>query len=123
MKCLVCNLGEVGEEDSHDICKVCGRENERYGTEENEFGGANYFCIKDHRDLWVLDGSRSWNVSGATNIDRLAKYIEDDLDINKFEKSIADYRRVVEECKRLLNNPISISMPTLNDEYSKSLHQ
>ena len=108
MKCLVCGLQEVGEEDSYDLCTICGRENESWGMKDDEFGGANYFTVNDHRELWKLDRSRSWNVSGAnsaTKIDTLARYIEKNTKTKDSELSFADYKKVFEECKRLISQP------------------
>ena len=96
-------MSDVGEEDSYDVCSICGRENESYGAEDDEFGGANYFTISDHRELWKLDGSRSWHVSGATKIDVFARRIEEDYPRENFELSTMQYKKIFEECKRLLS--------------------
>jgi hypothetical protein len=94
---------DVGEENSFDICEVCGRENENWGKEDNEYGGANVFTVKDHKELLKLYADRSSNFKDFNKIDMLAHFVEEEYGVDENYDSEEEYRIVVKECKRLLS--------------------
>jgi hypothetical protein len=49
--CKCCNLGLIdGEKDSHDICYVCGWEDDEVQNDDPDFaGGANTLSLNEYR--------------------------------------------------------------------------
>ena len=49
--CKCCNLALIdGEEDSHDICYVCGWEDDEVQNDDPDFaGGANTLSLNEYR--------------------------------------------------------------------------
>ncbi|MCL1876899.1 hypothetical protein FWF74_02625 [Candidatus Saccharibacteria bacterium] len=76
-KCLCCGIGSVdAQKGSYDICSVCGWEDDDVeGDESTFFGGANFFSLNDHLELWKLTGKKNWKQGDIRKYEDIARDI------------------------------------------------
>ena len=58
--CPICGKYEFEEENSYDICEVCGWEDDLYINEDGEYDtGANHVSYEEAKEAWA-NGKTVW---------------------------------------------------------------